>query len=103
MALQVPVGVILKEEILTVWAITSMAAAVGNGTGWKVKVRQWLILPSRPQSVSKYYDLLLTVEDLKSAVDALTDNEVIADIPTPQLIAIETARQLQRKVKHLRL
>jgi hypothetical protein len=55
-------------------------------------VRQWFILPSRPQSVSENYDLLLTVEDLKITVDALTDNEVIADIPTPQLIAIETAR-----------
>ena len=33
MALQVSVGVVLEEEILTVCPITSVAAAVGNGTG----------------------------------------------------------------------
>lgn len=82
MALQVSVGVVLEEEILTVCPITSVAAAVGNGTGWKVKVWQWLILSPRPQSVSENYDLRLTVEHLKFPVDTLTDNEVIADIAT---------------------
>ena len=103
MALQVSVGVILEEQVLTVWPITSVAAAVGNGTGWKVKVWHWLILSSRPQSISEDYDLLLTVEHLEVVVDTLTDDKVVANISMPQLITIETVGQLEPKLKHLSL
>ena len=103
MALQVSVWVILEEQILTVWPVTSVAAAVRNGTGWKVKVRQWLVLSPRPQSISEDYDLLLTVEHLEVIVDTSADNEVIAQVSTPQLITIETAGQLQSKLKLLGL